>query len=180
MRRRTVYACDATEAWRTVAVCYGSSCSRETGPDVTPVRANGEQHSDTVLSSRGERWQLVKCLTKRNRRRVRRRLFCRESFDIFSRLPTPQMNSVRASNVSRRPRRVSRPRPVQPDRNHQERGNIPSTSVSFAGRLSSCLVDYIRTIRSSFVYFVLAKMLNIKKRRVSKCEPNTAFSVGEL
>uniref|UniRef100_A0A7N6BYC4 F-box protein 11a n=1 Tax=Anabas testudineus TaxID=64144 RepID=A0A7N6BYC4_ANATE len=31
------------------------------------------------------------------------------------------MNSVRASNVSRRPRRVSRPRPVQPERNHQER-----------------------------------------------------------
>ena len=32
------------------------------------------------------------------------------------------MNSVRAS--SRRPRRVSRPRPVEPERNNQERGKV--------------------------------------------------------
>lgn len=41
------------------------------------------------------------------------------------------MNSVRASNVSRRPRRVSRPRPVQPDRNHQERDeDVPADMVA--------------------------------------------------
>lgn len=45
------------------------------------------------------------------------------------------MNSVRASNVSRRPRRVSRPRPVQPERNHQERGDVSRASLSIAGRL---------------------------------------------
>ena len=45
------------------------------------------------------------------------------------------MNSVRASNVSRRPRRVSRPRPVQPERNHQERGNASRISLSVTERL---------------------------------------------
>ncbi|XP_034538156.1 F-box only protein 11-like [Notolabrus celidotus] len=41
------------------------------------------------------------------------------------------MNSVRASNVSRRPRRVSRPRPVQPERNLQERDeDVPADMVA--------------------------------------------------
>lgn len=43
------------------------------------------------------------------------------------------MNSVRASNVSRRPRRVSRPRPVQPERNPQERGE-PGRTAGLIGR----------------------------------------------
>ncbi|AWP14162.1 Hypothetical protein SMAX5B_016884 [Scophthalmus maximus] len=54
---RGVLPCDATEARRTVPVCYGSSRYSRTGPDVTtPVRGEREStHRDTVSWSHGEK-----------------------------------------------------------------------------------------------------------------------------
>lgn len=127
LQRCATHSCHVTWCdWGPDGLSLSVMAPPASAEDVTPVQGNGSgRHGGTFPFSRGERWQIVLCWRKRHKRRARRRLlFCCVGFDIFSRLPTPQMNSVRASNVSRRPRRVSRPRPVQPERNHQERGDI--------------------------------------------------------
>lgn len=68
------------------------------------------------------------------------------------------MNSVRAT--SRRPRRVSRPRPVQPERNNQERGNAFNVVAKLIGPISNLYrhVNYVTQVERLRVVRLIFKI----------------------